>query len=173
MTAIYSDTPPDATSPWVMPGTYTVKLTFNGKTYEQSLTIKTDPRVGTAVEQLQLQHDLSMICYENRKRLISIQSELEVLRTRIDAELKTDQNRASLRKLEQNISRLEGNSADSKFGVKIMRDVFAVLFNILQESDMAPTSQTILALKEAQTKAAQTLKEWEALKADAESLFKK
>ena len=33
MTAIYRDTPPAPTSPWVMPGDYTVVLTANGKRY--------------------------------------------------------------------------------------------------------------------------------------------
>ena len=31
MTAIYRDTPPAPTSPWAMPGDYTVVLTANGK----------------------------------------------------------------------------------------------------------------------------------------------
>ena len=36
--------------PWVVPGTYTVKLTANGKSYTQPLTVRMDPRVksGTA-----------------------------------------------------------------------------------------------------------------------------
>ena len=46
--AIYGNTAPAASSPWAAPGTYTVKLGANGKTYAQQLTIKMDPRVKPA-----------------------------------------------------------------------------------------------------------------------------
>ena len=68
MTAIIHNTAPVATAPWVMPGNYTVKLTVKGKVYTQNLSIKMDPRVKTPIAQLQKQHDLSVICYEGRKK---------------------------------------------------------------------------------------------------------
>ncbi|MEY4057760.1 MAG: hypothetical protein RLZ50_972, partial [Bacteroidota bacterium] len=68
MTAVIHNTAPVATAPWVMPGNYTVKLTVKGKVYTQNLTIKMDPRVKTPIAQLQKQHDLSVICYEGRKK---------------------------------------------------------------------------------------------------------
>jgi len=48
ISAIVGETPPAATSPWVLPGTYSIKLTANGKTYTQPLTVKMDPRVKTS-----------------------------------------------------------------------------------------------------------------------------
>ncbi|MEZ4901653.1 MAG: glycoside hydrolase, partial [Spirosomataceae bacterium] len=66
--AIYQNTAPDATSPWVLPATYTVKLTVNGQTYTQPLTIKIDPRVKTTPAQLQQIHDLSVVCYEGQQK---------------------------------------------------------------------------------------------------------
>jgi len=68
MTAVINNTAPVATAPWVMPGNYTVKLTVKGKVYTQNLSIKMDPRVKTPIAQLQKQHDLSVICYEGRKK---------------------------------------------------------------------------------------------------------
>ena len=68
MTAVIHNTAPVATAPWVMPGNYTVKLTVKGKVYTQNLAIKMDPRVKTPIAQLQKQHDLSVICYEGRKK---------------------------------------------------------------------------------------------------------
>ena len=52
ISAVYKNTAPDPTSPWVMTGNYTVKLTANGKTYSQPLMIKIDPRVKTTNTQL-------------------------------------------------------------------------------------------------------------------------
>jgi photosystem II stability/assembly factor-like uncharacterized protein len=66
MTAIYQNTAPTTTSPWVMPGNYTAKLTVNGKTISQSFSVKMDPRVKTSITELQKQFTLSIICYEGR-----------------------------------------------------------------------------------------------------------
>ena len=68
MTAVKNNTAPNHTAPWVMPGLYKVKLTANGQTIEQPLEIVMDPRVKTTMKDLQRQHDLSMICYEGKKK---------------------------------------------------------------------------------------------------------
>ena len=68
MTAVKNNTAPEPTAPWVMPGRYKIKLTANGQTTEQPLEIVMDPRVKTSVKDLQRQHDLSMICYEGKKK---------------------------------------------------------------------------------------------------------
>ncbi len=62
--AIYNNTAPGETSPWVMPGKYIAKLTVDGEERFQPLEIKMDPRVKTTVKDLQLQHDYSVKCYE-------------------------------------------------------------------------------------------------------------
>jgi photosystem II stability/assembly factor-like uncharacterized protein len=68
ISATYMNTAPETRSPWVMPGTYMSKLTVDGKVYTQSFQVKMDPRVKTSVKDLQLQHDLSLICYNNIKQ---------------------------------------------------------------------------------------------------------
>jgi photosystem II stability/assembly factor-like uncharacterized protein len=114
MTAIIHNTPPGATAPWVMPGTYTIRLTVNGQTQEQPITITMDPRVKTGIAQWQRQHDLSMICYEGRKKSLN------------------------------------------KFPAIYQK--FTGLFNILESTEMAPTSQTEKAVKETQAELENLLK---------------
>ena len=114
MTAIIHNTPPDATAPWVMPGNYTVRLTANGQTQEQPITITMDPRVKTGTAQWQRQHDLSMICYEGRKK--------------------------------------------SMYKFPAIYQKFTGLFNILENTEMAPTSQTEKAVKETQAELENLLK---------------
>lgn len=63
--AVYGNTAPEFTSPWVMPGNYTAVLTVNGKSYTQTIKVKMDPRVTTSIADLQAQHDYSMSCYQN------------------------------------------------------------------------------------------------------------
>ncbi len=65
------NTAPDPTSPWVMPGMYTVRIIADGKKYEQPLTVKMDPRVKTSVKDLTLQHDLSLTCYNYIKKCMA------------------------------------------------------------------------------------------------------
>jgi photosystem II stability/assembly factor-like uncharacterized protein len=70
--AIYGNTAPRSTSPWVMPGQYTVRLVVDGTPYLQSLAIKMDPRVNTSMQDLQVQHDLSLQAYKARKEILGM-----------------------------------------------------------------------------------------------------
>jgi hypothetical protein len=65
ISAIYKNTAPDVTSPFVMPGDYAIILTVGKQSFASMVTIKMDPRVKTANKDLQLQHDLSLMCYHN------------------------------------------------------------------------------------------------------------
>ncbi len=61
--AIPHDTAPDATSPYAMPGNYTVRLTVDGKVSTQPLVVQMDPRVKTSRADLAEQFRLSMKVY--------------------------------------------------------------------------------------------------------------
>ena len=73
-----------------------------------------DPRVKTSSVEWKRQHDLSMICYEGRKKSMN------------------------------------------KF--PLIQQKFTQLFNILENTEMAPTSQTEQAVKETQTELENLLK---------------
>lgn len=77
ISAIYQNTAPDFTSPWVMPGTYTAKLTVDGKTQTQNFEVVMDPRVKTSKKDLQLQHDLSVSAYNNIQQCMKLLSSLD------------------------------------------------------------------------------------------------
>ncbi|HSR40389.1 MAG TPA: hypothetical protein VLL95_15880, partial [Phnomibacter sp.] len=68
ISAIYKNTAPESRSIWVMPGTYSVKLTVDGKSTTQPLKVRMDPRVTMTPTELQKQHDLSLQCYEGIKQ---------------------------------------------------------------------------------------------------------
>ena len=69
--ATFMNTAPDATSPWIMPGVYIAKLTVDGKEFFQAFQVKMDPRVKTGIKDLQLQHNLSLMCYNNIQKCIA------------------------------------------------------------------------------------------------------
>jgi photosystem II stability/assembly factor-like uncharacterized protein len=59
ISATYRNTARDPFGSWVIPGTYTVRLTANGRTLTQPLVVKMDPRVKATPEELQLQYTMS------------------------------------------------------------------------------------------------------------------
>jgi photosystem II stability/assembly factor-like uncharacterized protein len=61
--AIGYNTVPAPSTPWVNPGQFTVKLTVNGKTYSQPMTVKLDPRVKTSALAMQQIYTLSKATY--------------------------------------------------------------------------------------------------------------
>ena len=58
--AVYKDTPREPRGPWVPPGSYTVRLVVDGRSQEQPLHVRMDPRVKTPLSELVAQHALSL-----------------------------------------------------------------------------------------------------------------
>jgi photosystem II stability/assembly factor-like uncharacterized protein len=70
--------------PLVLPGTYEVKLTANGKTLSVPLEIKLDPRVQVSNEALQKQFDLDMKLYEANIQLHTTVNEIRDMHSELD-----------------------------------------------------------------------------------------
>ncbi len=165
--AIYKNTAPAPTSPWVMPGNYTVKLQVDGQTFSQPLVVKMDPRVKTAIKELQKQHDLSMLCYENRMLITKISKETVSVHDQIKELLGKTQSdlHASLYILDEKITNTENTKPTG--AMKSFSQVygsFAALFNVLQESDMPSTVSTINAVNAAEKNFEQLKATWTKIK---------
>jgi photosystem II stability/assembly factor-like uncharacterized protein len=61
--AVPYNTAPAPSTPWVNPGTYTVKLTVDGRSYTQPITVKQDPRVKTPALAMQRVYSLTKAMY--------------------------------------------------------------------------------------------------------------
>jgi photosystem II stability/assembly factor-like uncharacterized protein len=144
ISAIYNNTAPNPTSPWVMPGTYTIKLTVDGKSYSRAFTVKMDPRVKTSLADLQKQHDLSLHCYEYRKQIMEILAATNKLHQQLK-ELMTKPGQLpanQLKELDSHITAMENTATGSQeWGLNRLNNAFGSLLNILQDTDMPPTSQ--------------------------------
>ena len=81
ISATPNNTPRDPEGPWVVPGTYTVRLTVNGKTYTQPLTVRMDPRVKTSTATLARQFALSKGVYDDINRARGALDEVRALRS--------------------------------------------------------------------------------------------
>ena len=168
MAAIYRNTAPSATSPWAAPADYTVALAVDGKTLEQPITVRVDPRVKASPADLQEQFDLSWQLYQLRLKLAPIGEKFENLSEQL-TKLKA---RAAERpdvteKLETFAQTL------NKFGPPHPRPgapplLFVLqsavsLFNELEGADAAPTAAVKAAADDVQTKVTPTMEAWKQL----------
>ena len=155
--AVYGNTAPSPTSPWVMTGKYQVRLTANGKSYTQLFEVKIDPRVTTSVKDLQQQHDLSLICYQGRLKATDYTAKIAEYRTKLRQQLKADT--AALKTAESELavfgggggqgSRRGGGGGGGRQGggadFNALGTSFTGIMRALQEADMPPTETVINA----------------------------
>jgi len=80
ISATPSNTPREPRGPWVVPGTYSVRLTVNGKTYTQPLTVRMDPRVKASAATLARQFALAKSVYDDISRARRALDDVRALR---------------------------------------------------------------------------------------------
>lgn len=166
ISATYKDTAPNATSPWVMPGNYTVKLIVNGQTYSQILTVKMDPRVNMSYDQLKLQHDLSLQCYESKTQISKALSDLANIRKQVSVLLLKSKEllATTLTEFDQKLAKIQGASPNTDISLSSVRNALESVFGILQDADMPATTQAQTAARETQEYFKKVLSNWTEIK---------
>jgi photosystem II stability/assembly factor-like uncharacterized protein len=169
--AVPWNTAPAPTSPWTMPGRYTVVLTVDGQKYSQPLSVQMDPRVKTPIADLQKQFDLSQQVYQDVLALQAIIEEVTAARMR----LKTMRGKASaadaakIDEAGKELESLEGGEGRRRRGPQPenltgVRTSLLELLTMLQEVDLAPTTQAAAAVPELHESTASLLREWNELR---------
>jgi len=154
ISAVPFDTAPNYTSPWVMPGTYTVKLTVDGKSSTQPLVVRMDPRVKTTREDLAKQHAASMKIYGWMQQLASALAELRGIRATLQAD----------DKFGKDLSELEGDEDEDQPTLARIQSNIRSLFDGVQSIDAAPTAQQLEAIADLEPKVKEILGRWETLR---------
>jgi photosystem II stability/assembly factor-like uncharacterized protein len=156
--AIYGQTAPNSTSPWVLPSKYTVRLTAEGKTYSQSLTVKMDPRVTVSSAALRKQSALSNKCYTALKSVLLMVRHLQTVQSQIQkvSPAATGSLADSLKSLDAAVTSLLGGGRQGTTETAMgLSNTLNGLMNLLQESDMPVTSQAEKAVAQAEKKYSQ------------------
>jgi photosystem II stability/assembly factor-like uncharacterized protein len=175
--AVYRNTAPAATSPWAMPGNYTVVLTVNGKKYSQPLVVRMDPRLRTATAELAEQFRLSKQLYDQWLALASITENVRAIRARLtdlrarvpEGELKTN-----LEALSGKLQALAGGGggagpgggqggAAGRLTVASATTRVRTLFNLVEEIDAAPTPQAATAAPDVLKDSRSLQESWQAI----------
>ncbi len=169
--AVPWNTAPAPTSPWVMPGKYTLVLTVDGQKYTQPLTVQMDPRVKTPVADLQKQFDalaagLSETCW----RLQPVIEKVTAARARLKSmrDKASGADAAKIDEASKELESLEGGERRRRRGAQPenltgVRASLLEMLTILQEVDAAPTTQAAAAVPKLHDSAASLMEQWQEL----------
>jgi len=161
ISAIVNDTPRYPLGAFALPGEYTLKLTVDGKSYTQPLTVRMDPRIGTSFADIQKQFHLeheSTVCM---KTSFEILSSVRSLRGQLKGRgEKAGKSVAGERiaTLDKTLADMEGAAQPAFFGVppsgkqpenlSTLNQHFAALLAVADSADAAPTTQATAMFKE-------------------------
>lgn len=168
-------------SPAVLPGDYTVKLTVNGKSYTQPLTVKMDPRIKTPIIDLQKQFETGMAIARRQKEVNDAKNQVDELRRQIAARSKQASRRpaleAALRRLDRDAESVGGAppmqvepgnvppAPKEETSLTYLSGQFAEVARAVDTGQAAPTQEAMHALADAGATLVKTLAKWSAIKA--------
>ncbi|MGH8398894.1 MAG: hypothetical protein ACRETA_11740, partial [Gammaproteobacteria bacterium] len=170
--AVMHNTPVIASSPWIMPGNYTVKLTVDGESYSQPLTVRMDPRVTTSMAALQQQFDLSMRAYDESIAASDALRQIHDLQQQIKVHEKQHGTSKALTAYGKQLETLTGPPMSPfafYFGFhgapNLVSTGFSLqmLLNRMQDADRAPTTADVTALDETSQELQTLLTHWTTL----------
>jgi photosystem II stability/assembly factor-like uncharacterized protein len=182
--AVPFNTASPSNAPWVAPGVYTVKLTVDGKSYTQPMTVKMDPRVKTPALGLQQQATLSKALYDGALDTQAALVALRNLRTSVKvAQDAAGQNPVAkaLAAFDAKAVALEGVGGGGGGGrggrggaaapgaapaetLSSFSGSVTSIIGLLQAADVTPTSQVVAGAAERQKALASLMAKWAALK---------
>jgi len=177
--AVPHDTPAVASSPFVLPGSYTVKLSFSGKTLSEPLTVVLDPRVKTPSAELEKQFQISKSIYSDSMRATTALHEITVLREQMKAKSNEAPVAGASDSLEEKLNHIAGNEGREGRGgggggrggpagpatLGTLRLQLARLEHTVQAADVAPTTAQVEAYEDLEKPLGDLLDQWTAIKA--------
>jgi photosystem II stability/assembly factor-like uncharacterized protein len=164
ISAIYGDTPRFLLGPAVLPGTYTVRLTANGKSSTQPLTIKMDPRVQITDAGLRLQRNIGVRMNDAISRDFAALSEVRARRAHLRAQregAKAKEDADSLVALDSLLANIEtGARRGGAAGLVVLNEQLAGILDTVEGADAEPTTQVVAAAGDLEKALAALLSQW-------------
>ena len=154
--------------PRAVPGNYQVRLTVDGKTWTQPLTVAMDPRSAATPEELANQLDLGRQVFvgtiHSRQALAEMQSVQKQL-----SDLKLDAARTELKALvtqiQTEITRIiDGDASNGSMGLKEANSGLSAALGVVESGDRAVPSQAITVYEQSDQAMKARLAEWSQLK---------
>jgi hypothetical protein len=152
------NTVPAPSAPWVNPGTYTVKLTVDGKSYSQPIIVKQDPRVKTPALVMQQVYTLTKSAYYGAIDAREAAQRAQSLRDQI----------AKLKPAAKGLASSALTDLEKKSDPAPLTNASAALsgvMNSLQNADVQPTTIQLRAITNALATSRAAMATWNAVKA--------
>ncbi len=178
ISAIVHNTPLVPLGAWALPGSYTVKLTVNGQSYSQPLSLKMDPRTKTSIEDLRKQHEMQMGAVEGMDDAYESLGQVKSVRSQIKELSKQAHGKEKLAKelttLDSQCAELEGGTQHSFYGVpssgkqpenfSTLNQHLAAILAIADSADAAPTTQATAAYQDLEQGETALRRRWSAIR---------
>jgi photosystem II stability/assembly factor-like uncharacterized protein len=178
--AIYRDTPSEPRGPLVLPGEYRVRLTVNGKTHSEPLTVKMDPRVKTPFEGLRQQFATALGAWDAIRRANAALGEIRSVRSQLRARPeRADKGLlAAIDAFDKRVAEVQGarrprradmvaSGIQSGTGGQNLTSLvgeFSALLQLVDGADAAPTTQAVAAAEQSERALTEALQMWSRLK---------
>jgi hypothetical protein len=171
ISAVPHDTPLEPQGAFVLPGTYTLRLTANGKSQTQPLVVKNDPRLKVSLADLQKQHALELQVTQAMHDTYVAAKQAESLEEQIKAARSSASGDAAkaLDDFDAKVTELASGNAGGGFGADPYRNLdslngsLAGLLGSLGSTDAAPTRQQTEVAAEVAQHTQAILQKWSQL----------
>lgn len=161
------------TSPWAPPGSYTVRLTVDGKSYTQPLTLKLDPRVKTSPAALVQLNQLTLEMWDGAQKAQKMYAEARDLAAKLAGA--TDAPSVEFRQKLDSLAPAPAAGGRGRgfgrfggpAGPANLQSISGSLLgaaNAMQGADVAPTARQVAACRQAANQLDALSKKWLAMK---------
>jgi hypothetical protein len=175
ISAIPGRTTPVPLGPLMAPGTFTIRLTVDGRSYTQPLRVRMDPRVKTPAIDLRARQAVVMSTYEGISASARILAAVRSLREQLaDRESKAPQLAEALRAVARKLDLFDGGTRSEGRGggrgtggetLTTLRDELAALYDVMEAADRAPTRQASAAAHGRLDRLATLTSTWQSIQA--------
>ncbi len=177
ISAIPHDTVKYPLGAWALPGNYTVKLTVDGKSYTQSLSVKMDPRITTSLPDLRKQFEMQSSSVEGMNQSYEALAQVRSLRAQLkERAAKTGKGLLAdaIGVLDKQAAELEGAAQSSFFGLppsgkrpenfSTLNQHFGGILSVADSADAAPTTQATNVFAELKAALESLQSQWKKIK---------
>ncbi|MGA8111925.1 MAG: glycoside hydrolase [Acidobacteriaceae bacterium] len=176
ISAVPHRTPLQPQGPLVVPGTYTVRLTVDGQSQTEPLTVKMDPRIHTSQEELVALHAAQMAAADALDSAAKADLAAHAVEEQLEAAGAADANlqsqlapiSAALKVVLQGSRRGRGEASGAETnrpGIDEVTGEVGQVYGGLEQSDNPPTEALLKAAQNAEAEARAATPAWEDFKA--------
>ncbi len=166
----------DPSGPKIVPGTYQVRLTVDGKTQDQSLKVIMDPRSSATAESLMQQFQLGRKIFDQMSESLHVMAEIKSTQKQLDEiqQKMKQQSGAQNAKIKsavvdvqsaiENILTNKKDTDDPGLGLQEAYANLGSAFRVVKTGDRAVPSQAIAVYNESSQQVKGRITEWERVK---------